>query len=124
MGTIRKPEHRDYCSYCKKEKTIEEKLCNSWTFECRDCRVITKNIYKYKISRKESEELYNTKNCNICNVIFTDKGPKRRCIDHCHETGEVRGAICRNCNSGIGMFGESIEIMKLAIKHMRNAKKP
>ena len=118
MGTIRKPEHRDYCSRCGNKKTEKEKLCNNWTFECEDCRVITKNMYKYKISREESKELYNSTNCKICEVKFTKKGPKRRVIDHCHDTGKVRGAICRNCNTGLGMFGDSVELMELAIKYL------
>tara|TARA_B110000902_G_C13814052_1_gene400955 strand:- start:72 stop:431 length:360 start_codon:yes stop_codon:yes gene_type:complete len=118
MGKIRKPEHRDFCSNCDRAKTSEEKLCNHWTFECEDCRVVTKNIYKYKITRDESQELYNTTNCKICESKFTKNGGKRRVIDHCHDTGKVRGAICRNCNTGLGMFGDSIELMKIALKHL------
>jgi len=117
-NTIRKPEHRSNCSRCGCNKTKEEKLCNTWTFECERCRVITKNKYKYKITRTKAEALYNATNCVVCETRFTKTGPRRRCIDHCHETGEVRGAICRNCNTGLGMFGDSVELIQAAIKYL------
>lgn len=27
-------------------------------------------------------------------------------IDHCHTTGEIRGLLCRNCNTAAGMAGD------------------
>lgn len=120
MGTTRKPEHRVNCSRCNKIKTEEEVKCNNWTFECKDCRVITKNIYKYRITRKESERLYNIVNCEICETEFTEIGGRRRVIDHCHDTNKVRGSICRNCNTGLGMFNDSVNLMNKAIKYLNN----
>ena len=120
MGTIRKPEHRLLCKSCNKEKTAKEISCNNWTFECEDCRVITKNIYKYNITREESEKLYSNTNCKICNAEFTKIGGKRRVIDHCHSTGRVRGAICRNCNTGLGMFSDSSDLIKIALEYLNN----
>ncbi len=119
MGTIRKPEHRTHCSRCNKIKTIDEVKCNNWTFECQDCRVITKNVYKYKITRIESQELYNMTNCEICGTLFTKIGGRRRVIDHCHSSDKVRGAICRNCNTGLGMFSDSIELIKKALEYLK-----
>jgi len=28
-------------------------------------------------------------------------------VDHCHEKGHIRGLLCSNCNTGLGMFGDS-----------------
>ena len=120
MALTRKPEHRTNCSRCNRVKTEEEVKCNTWTFECKDCRVITKNVYKYKISREESQRLYNTTNCEICNVDFTEIGGRRRVIDHCHNSNNVRGAICRNCNTGLGMFNDSFELINIASYYLKN----
>lgn len=38
--------------------------------------------------------------CAIC-LIRTPT-----CVDHCHETGKVRGMLCPRCNSSIGIIGE------------------
>ena len=36
-------------------------------------------------------------------------------IDHDHETGEIRGALCPPCNTGLGMFKDSTAVMYAAI---------
>lgn len=41
--------------------------------------------------------------CKICYRIPST----RLAVDHCHKTGYVRGLLCRQCNSGIGLFREN-----------------
>ena len=36
-------------------------------------------------------------------------------IDHDHETGEIRGALCPPCNTGLDMFKDSTAVMYAAI---------
>lgn len=40
-------------------------------------------------------------------------------IDHCHETGKLRGTLCRKCNMNLGVYGDSIEKMERAIAYLR-----
>ena len=40
-------------------------------------------------------------------------------VDHCHDTGNVRGLLCRRCNSGLGMFQESAVVLKKALCYMQ-----
>jgi len=42
------------------------------------------------------------------------------CIDHDHETGKVRGLLCRLCNAGIGMLRESPEVLRRAIAYLES----
>ncbi len=37
--------------------------------------------------------------CPICEREFTEKIAKN--LDHCHESGKIRGVLCRACNSSI-----------------------
>jgi hypothetical protein len=38
--------------------------------------------------------------CAICHIIPTES----LCVDHNHDTGEVRGLLCKPCNVGLGNF--------------------
>lgn len=65
----------------------------------------------YGISLKDYEEMYKKQDgsCLIC----TDEHDTL-VVDHCHDTGEVRGLLCHNCNVGIGMFKHNDLLLKAA----------
>lgn len=39
-------------------------------------------------------------------------------VDHCHKTGEIRGLLCNQCNTGLGRFRDDKAIMRRAIKYL------
>lgn len=61
---------------------------------------------KYKLTAAEVDQLIEKQHgcCLTCGQSF---GPDLQpCVDHCHTTGVVRGILCRNCNSILGLAGE------------------
>jgi len=57
--------------------------------------------------------------CAICG-IDTPGRCGRFHIDHCHDTGVVRGLLCSRCNMGIGQLRDSVEIMLSAIRYLES----
>jgi len=54
--------------------------------------------------------------CAIClNEPTTQRGLH---LDHCHETGAIRGLLCHNCNIALGCFGDNPALMMRAIKYL------
>ena len=43
----------------------------------------------------------------------------RLALDHCHETGRLRGFLCTPCNSGLGYLGDAAERLQAALKYLR-----
>lgn len=55
--------------------------------------------------------------CAIC-ATATPGGPGRFHVDHCHNTGRVRGLLCCNCNRGIGALKDDPARLRLAIGYL------
>jgi hypothetical protein len=51
--------------------------------------------------------------CEICG--FADEA---LCVDHDHETGRIRGVLCRRCNRSIGQLGDTPEHLQRALDYL------
>jgi len=40
-------------------------------------------------------------------------------IDHCHSTNKVRGVLCNNCNTALGLVGDNISTLTNAVKYLQ-----
>ena len=58
--------------------------------------------------------------CKICQCSITRKNVN---IDHDHNSGMVRGLLCRSCNRGLGLLKDSPEILQSALSYLGSAKK-
>ena len=55
--------------------------------------------------------------CAICRGPQTSISPNL-CVDHCHDTGKVRGLLCNGCNGGLGLLKDSPELLRNAIDYL------
>lgn len=54
--------------------------------------------------------------CAICrNTCSTGR---KLCVDHCHETGRIRGLLCSECNNGIGKLKDSPTLLRIAANYL------
>jgi Autographiviridae endonuclease VII len=56
--------------------------------------------------------------CAICGKHQMEL-KRRLCLDHCHETGKLRGLLCSKCNTGIGMLGDDVTRLQSALRYLR-----
>lgn len=42
-------------------------------------------------------------------------------VDHCHDSGNVRGLLCHNCNRALGLLQDNIENLKSAVRYLEGA---
>lgn len=73
-----------------------------------------------------TEEQFHTANLaqgGLCAICGKTNGKHHKlAIDHCHKTGVFRGLLCKKCNSAIGWFDDSIEILSKAIDYLRKSR--
>jgi hypothetical protein len=55
---------------------------------------------------------------NACAICRTPFEGFKVCVDHCHETGEVRGLLCDNCNVGLGRFKDDVQRVAAALAYL------
>ena len=75
-----------------------------------------RHYYKknYRITLAEKERLLQAHTrCEICT-----KQRVRRVIDHWPGTTKIRGILCSNCNTGIGLLQESPKLLALALQYL------
>ena len=137
------------CSKCKQLKNLAEfyvdKRRNRPTAQCKDCTKLVASSHKWRKANPEKEKastrksklkckynitlealealwLTQNKSCAICkrpvSLDATHKASKPH-IDHCHVTGVVRGLLCLTCNTGLGMFGDSLDLLSAASSYLR-----
>lgn len=61
--------------------------------------------------------------CAICNRPETAMRRgivKTLSVDHDHATGRIRGLLCHQCNTAIGLMGDSPERLTSAIRYLTN----
>lgn len=80
--------------------------------------------YNYQLNRKYGIDLteYNnmliaqSNKCAICSVSYDEE---RLAVDHCHDSGKIRGLLCMKCNTALGSFKDSIDILQNAINYLK-----
>lgn len=78
--------------------------------------------YQYGLTFTDYLEIYNRQDsgCGICKEKHTinDDTDLTLHVDHNHITGRVRGLLCLPCNSSLGMFKESEELITSAVRYL------
>jgi hypothetical protein len=97
-----------FYSWCKKcnNKDKQERIKDN-----PDWLMNSRYKYAYGISLKEYKTMCSRQKykCKICGMPSTDNTHGKLCVDHCHNTGIIRGLLCGKCNKGLGLFNDKVE---------------
>lgn len=134
------------CSVCKEQKEVDNfypytkkdgskgkrSICikcdrlraRSWLSK-QDNDYIRNNQFKvhYKITLEDYNKLFIEQEgkCKICKKSQKTSS-KRLAVDHCHQSNKIRGLLCSNCNRGLGMFQDNLEILETAKAYLEASK--
>ena len=120
------------CNRCKVEKPLTEYYKRTYSSgnvgyqnNCKKCQGELRVQYwkPHQVARRKfglSDEDYTTlieRSQGLCEVCNTPMGDKR-CIDHDHKTGKIRGVLCNNCNTALGLVGDNVATLTKLIQYL------
>lgn len=85
---------------------------------CTDCSKIRskeRSAIKKKFNHLTAPPFGNP--CECCGKPVTRNWQ----LDHCHDTGEFRGWLCKQCNTGMGNLGDTLQSLRLAVEYLERA---
>lgn len=114
---------RELCRICEQHKPVAELTApiKAGYAVCKECKSHLNRMVRFNLSPQDFDKLLEIQNnrCAICeSELLLEKN--HTVIDHCHETNRIRGILCRNCNTGLGVFRDSNANLANAAKYLIN----
>lgn len=118
----------DYYYKKGREKRQENKdqINKTYRERKRHMRYKIKKYFNLTLDEYNQMFIERDNKCDICNNPESAKhqnGKTRAlALDHCHETGKIRGLLCTSCNRGIGLLKDNITLLENAVEYLRKFK--
>jgi len=111
-------QDREYYQKHKEEKRQKSRIRYAGAQEANWERGIRRN---YGLSPEKYAGLLMDQGgvCKICGAASPGGRRQRFCVDHSHETGEVRGLLCGQCNSLLGHAHDDRSVLASADLYLR-----
>lgn len=99
-STKSKDGYQYSCKECSTARQREPK-----TMEIRRRSAWLACLRKVGITEAEYNEMFEAQ-LGLCAICLKPENGIRLAVDHCHETGSIRGLLCKRCNMAIGLLGD------------------
>jgi len=75
---------------------------------------------RYGLTYEQWEKMREQENykCMICGISEDEMG-KKLDVDHCHDSGKVRGVLCNTCNTMLGHARDNVRILEEAVQYLK-----
>jgi hypothetical protein len=107
-----------HCSEFYKQATVKR----GFMYVCKDChkqsQKLLKSIQRYGINNNEYNVLLERQG-GVCAICETPPTEEKLFVDHSHSSNEVRGLLCRTCNTGLGLLGDDLASLEKAINYLK-----
>jgi hypothetical protein len=118
-----------FCSGCQTAKPVSAfgrnaRRKSGLTWYCRVCakRLAARSWSKTRAARYgltlEQLDAIRQRNNGLCEICGIRAGSQ---LDHDHITGFVRGFLCRQCNTSLGQFGDTLTGVQRAVSYLEHA---
>jgi hypothetical protein len=114
------------CRICRTEKPLSEYYQRDSGVHRNECKECTKELHRYRtfgICNAKYDEMLTAQHgkCAICESVLNSSRYTKLAVDHDHKTGKVRGLLCMNCNTGLGLFKDSPIRIQNAIAYLERS---
>lgn len=109
---------------------LDHCLAIDWVTQPPNVEQLNKALRLYGLAHEDYLRMHAEQRglCAICaKPPSFEPGQIRRakrglCVDHCHATGNVRGLVCSNCNTAIGLMRDDSTTMRSAAEYIDRSK--
>lgn len=97
----------------------QRETCRVWYSNNKDKKkaYVLKKLYGITIDNYNDMFSFQDGKCKGCNRHQSEL-KKSLYVDHCHLSGKIRGLLCHDCNTLLGLVGDKITILKNLINHI------
>ena len=83
------------------------------------------HLKAFNLTKEQYLDMLEKQN-HVCAICGNKDNNKKLAVDHCHTTGVIRGLLCSSCNTSLGKFKDSVELLQNAIQYLKdnNGNKP
>lgn len=115
---------------CKRCNSIFQPIAPSHMFCSDDCRdkdardSYLRRTYGVTLDWYNEQLKAQGSSCAICGsegFLMKSGHSMKLVVDHCHESGEVRGLLCHNCNRALGLLKDDIQSLSNALMYLKGA---
>lgn len=113
------------CRLCGIEKPLSEfyfrKDSGHYRSECKQCLRWLSTFRQSGWRPEDYEKAFIEQHarCAICGCDLNSSRYTRFAGDHDHKTGKLRGLLCTNCNTALGLMKDSILRLQSAVEYLK-----